>query len=109
MAKLNAKKRNALLKADFAAPGRKYPVNDASHARNALARVAQDGSPKEKAEVRAKVHEKFPGIGDGGSMKKGSMKKAGSKGGGMKKPMGESGNHMNVGSHAGYTVGMKKK
>jgi hypothetical protein len=102
MAKLNAKKRNALPGSDFAVPGRRYPVNDASHARNALARVAQHGSPKEKAEVRAKVHEKFPGIGGGGSMKKSGGKKSG--GGKMTKVMGKSGNHMNVGKHEGRCI-----
>lgn len=62
MAKLTTSKRDALPKRDFAVPGRKYPVEDASHARNALARVAQHGSAKEKAEVRAMVHRKFPNI-----------------------------------------------
>jgi hypothetical protein len=42
MAKLNAKERNKLPKSKFAMPGeRKYPVEDKNHARNALARVAQ--------------------------------------------------------------------
>ena len=40
-----------------------YPIPDASHARNALARVAQHGTPAEKATVRAKVKAKFPTIG----------------------------------------------
>ena len=40
-----------------------YPIEDESHARNALARVAQHGSPAEQARVRAAVHRKFPGIG----------------------------------------------
>ena len=60
---LSAKQRNALPKASFALPGRRYPINDASHARNALARVSQNGTPAEKAKVRAAVHKKFPGIG----------------------------------------------
>lgn len=42
MAKLTAKKRNALPKKEFALPGeRKYPLNDASHAANAKARAQQ--------------------------------------------------------------------
>ena len=61
--RLTAKRRDALPASDFAVPGRRYPVEDASHARNALARVSQHGSPAEKAAVRRKVHEKFPGIG----------------------------------------------
>lgn len=64
MAKLTAKKRNKLKSSQFAEPGKRaYPINDAAHARNALARVAQFGSPAEKAKVRAAVHKKFPGIG----------------------------------------------
>jgi len=63
MAKLTSKRRNALPKDDFALPGRKYPIEDANHARNALARVSQHGTPSEKAKVRAKVHRKYPGIG----------------------------------------------
>jgi hypothetical protein len=39
-----------------------YPIPDASHARNALSRVSQFGSPAEKAAVRAKVHGRFPNI-----------------------------------------------
>jgi len=63
MAKLTAKARNAISGKNFALPGRRYPIEDASHARNALARVSQHGTPAEKAEVRSKVHEKYPGIG----------------------------------------------
>lgn len=62
MAKLTARRRNALPAKSFAGPDRSYPVNDASHARNALARVSQFGTPELKAKVRAKVHKKFPGI-----------------------------------------------
>ena len=62
MAKLNAKTRNALPAKSFAGPDRSYPIPNASHARNALARVSQFGSPELKAKVRRKVHEKFPGI-----------------------------------------------
>jgi hypothetical protein len=41
MAKLTAKKRNALPASTFAGPDRSYPVPDASHARNAKARASQ--------------------------------------------------------------------
>jgi hypothetical protein len=61
-------------RSDFALPGRgegpkgagagSYPINDPNHARNALARVAQHGSPSEQARVRAAVHRKYPGIGE---------------------------------------------
>lgn len=43
--------------------GGSYPIPDEAHGRNALARVAQHGSPSEKARVRAAVHRKFPNIG----------------------------------------------
>ena len=62
MAKLTAKSRNALPSKTFAGPDRSYPINDMSHARNALARVSQHGTADLKANVRAKVHAKFPGI-----------------------------------------------
>lgn len=42
MAKLTTKQRNALPKGTFGLPGEgKYPMPDASHARNAKARAAQ--------------------------------------------------------------------
>lgn len=73
MAKLKAKQRKALPSSDFALPGKgtgpqgkgsgSYPIPDASHARNALARVAQHGTSEEKATVQRKVHAKYPGIG----------------------------------------------
>lgn len=73
MAKLTASKRQSMPKSQFALPGKgkgpkgagsgSYPIPDASHARNALARVSQHGSSSEKATVRAKVHSKFPNIG----------------------------------------------
>lgn len=62
MAKLTTKERKAIPGKSFALPGRRYPIENASHARNALARVSQHGSPAEKATVRAKVHAKYPGI-----------------------------------------------
>ena len=60
---LTTKKRKALATSSFALPGRRYPINDPNHARNALARVSQNGSPAEKAKVRAAVKRKYPGIG----------------------------------------------
>ena len=71
MGLLSTKKRNSLPESDFAVPGRKYPVPDPNHARNALARVAQHGSPEEQEEVKRKVRAKFPGIGQ----KKGMLSK----------------------------------
>ena len=67
MAKLTTAMRKALPASDFAEPAqRKYPMPDASHARNALARVSQHGSPDEKAKVRGKVRRLFSGIKQGG-------------------------------------------
>jgi len=43
---LSTKQRKKLSKKEFALPGkRKYPIPDKAHARNALARVAQYGTP----------------------------------------------------------------
>jgi hypothetical protein len=82
MAKLGFKKRQSLPSSDFALPGRgegssgkgsgSYPIPDESHARNALARAAQHASPEEQAQIKRKVHAKFPGIEIGGE-KKGRM------------------------------------
>ena len=63
MAKLDAAERNALPKQDFALPGGRYPIENASHARNALARVSGNGTAAEKEKVRAAVHAKYPSIG----------------------------------------------
>lgn len=60
---LSTAARNRLPTRSFALPGRRYPIADASHARNALARVSQYGTPAEQATVRRKVHARFPGIG----------------------------------------------
>lgn len=47
----------------FAIPERRaYPIHDISHARNALARVAQHGTASEKARVRAAVYARYPSI-----------------------------------------------
>lgn len=60
---LTAKARHAMPKSSFALPGERYPINDPNHARNALSRVSQNGSPGEKSKVRAAVHRKYPNIG----------------------------------------------
>lgn len=62
MSKLTSSERNELPDSKFAGPDRSYPIEDAAHARNALARVSQHGYPELKAKVRAAVHKKFPGI-----------------------------------------------
>lgn len=63
MAKLTTKARKKLPTGQFVFPkGRRYPLNDASHARSALQRVSQFGSSSEKAAVRKAVKRKYPGI-----------------------------------------------
>jgi hypothetical protein len=62
-AKLTSKERSGMGSGEFALPGKRYPIEDKSHARNALARVSANGSPAEKAKVRSAVHSKFPDIG----------------------------------------------
>ncbi len=57
---LNAKERNSMGQSQFALPGKRYPIPDRAHAANALARVAQNGTPSEKAAVKAAVCRKFP-------------------------------------------------
>jgi hypothetical protein len=62
--KLSEAARAKLRATAFVFPGRRaYPIEDESHARNALARVSQFGSVSEQARVRAAVHRKYPGIG----------------------------------------------
>ena len=71
--RLTAKHRHALPSSEFALPGHgegsdhkgsgSYPIPDQSHARAALSRVAQHGSPAEQERVRSAVHRKYPDIG----------------------------------------------
>lgn len=67
MAQLTASTRRAIPTSQFALPGRRYPIEDKSHARNALSRVSANGTPAEKSKVRAAVHRKFPSVGKGSS------------------------------------------
>ena len=64
MAKLSAADRKKLKDSDFAEPDRRtYPIEDETHARDALGRVAQNGSEAEQRQVRKKVEERYPEIG----------------------------------------------
>jgi hypothetical protein len=89
-AKTNAKRntkggRAQMPASDFGLPATKqYRIDDAAHARDALSRVAQDGTPAQQAQVRARVKAKYPSIGAGGSDSKNS---SGSKGSSSRKPM----------------------
>ena len=68
MAKLTHRQKESLNKKEFALPAKhkgdkgSYPIEDAAHARNALARIVKFGTSAEKATVRTKVHKKFPSI-----------------------------------------------
>ena len=83
MAKLSYKKRKKMPASEFAEPGkRKHPIEDKAHAKNALARVSQHGTPAEKATIKKKVHQKYPGIkvsGLHGSGKKSHKKRSAKK------------------------------
>jgi hypothetical protein len=60
----NSANREELDDADFALPDeRKYPIPDETHARNALSRVAQHGTPQEQRTVRAAVERRYPDLG----------------------------------------------
>jgi hypothetical protein len=59
---LDTAAREKLSDSDFALPGRRYPIHDPVHARNALARVAQHGNSEEQAKVRAAVKSRYPDI-----------------------------------------------
>ena len=63
MAKLTARQRAKLRPSQYAIPEREeYPIPDEKHARMALSEVDKDGSPEDKAKVRAAVKKKFPDI-----------------------------------------------
>lgn len=57
---LSTNARNNLKDSDFALEGRRYPIHDLSHARNALARVAANGNSDEQAKVKAAVYRRYP-------------------------------------------------
>jgi hypothetical protein len=63
MAKLTAAGRKKIKTKNFALPGRRYPIEDRRHGANALSRVSANGSPEEKAKVRAAVKRKYPDMG----------------------------------------------
>lgn len=67
MGRLTFRGRDRLPRSEFAIPERapgpgSYPIPDAAHARNALARVAQHGSASDQQRVRRAVHRRFPGV-----------------------------------------------
>lgn len=61
--KLTYHERQKLSDKEFAIPSeRKYPIDTANRARNALARVSRYGTPAEKHAVCHAVHEHYPAI-----------------------------------------------
>lgn len=59
---LTAQARNKLPAKAFALPGDRYPIHDLAHAKAALSRVAQHGTPEEKKRVARAVAKRY-GIG----------------------------------------------
>ena len=63
MAQLQAGQRAEIKGKNFAIPGKeKYPIHDVAHARNALVRVRQFGSPSEKSRVYSAVTKQYPAL-----------------------------------------------
>lgn len=64
MSKLTTKARNAIPKKEFGLPGeRKYPMEDANHARNAKARASEEYNKGNlSASSKAKIDAKANGI-----------------------------------------------
>lgn len=63
MAKLTTAARKNISSKNFALPGKRaYPIEDKSHARNALARAS---GKSVEGKVRAAVHRKYPEMGKG--------------------------------------------
>lgn len=71
--KLDTNAREHIAEHNFALPDRRYPIHDISHARNALSRVSQHGTPEEQHEVREKVHKKYPSLAAEKPMARGGM------------------------------------
>ena len=59
---ITTKGRKNIKESNFALSGRRYPIHDISHARNALARVSQHGTSEEKKKVRNAVYRKYPSL-----------------------------------------------
>ena len=63
--------RKKMSSKSFALPrAKKYRIDDLAHARNALARVSQHGSPAQKKAVRQAVVRKYPSLKKTGGKKK---------------------------------------
>jgi len=64
MSDLSTEERDRLRTSDFALPDRRYPIHNLSHARNALARVSEYGTPEERVKVRTAVYRRYPELAD---------------------------------------------
>lgn len=62
MATLTKKTRQEIPRTDFALSGRRYPIEDKVHARDALSRVSANGNTEEKVMVRREVARRFPSV-----------------------------------------------
>lgn len=63
MGELTYRGRQQLADSEFAIPEKRaYPIHDKAHARNALARVHQYGTPSEQKEVCGAVADRYPDI-----------------------------------------------
>lgn len=63
MSTLTSSERDRLPSSEFAIPERRaYPIENREHAINALARVAQNGTPSEKTRVRNAVYRRYPDL-----------------------------------------------
>jgi len=65
VARLTAATRRAIPTSEFAGPDRSYPIEDRSHAVNALSRVSQFGTGDLKRKVREAVYRKYPDLKQG--------------------------------------------
>ncbi len=63
MARLTAVQRKRLPARLFALPNGRYPINDPEHGRKALQLGAKHASPSELAQIKRKVHARYPSIG----------------------------------------------
>jgi hypothetical protein len=66
--KLTASSRKKIANKNFALGGRKFPIQDVSHGREALedapkSENAGNITPSQVSTIQSKVHAKFPGIG----------------------------------------------
>lgn len=63
MAPLSSQGRRQVAPKNFAIPEKgAYPIHDRAHAANALGRVDQFGTPREKTRVKTQVFRRYPDL-----------------------------------------------